>query len=96
MIGLNGSVLNIGEYFDEAVQLESGSVLNNINAEAGSSATGNRTFVDGAGSQWNVSGLFKVRPTAGVNVRNGGAVNAGNLHFDEPSFGLLKLVMFPG
>lgn len=91
MIGINGSVLNINEYFDEAVQLESGSVMNNVNAEAGSSAIGSRTYVDGTGSQWNISGLFKVRPAAGVNIRNGGALNAGNLHFDIPSFGVLNV-----
>jgi len=90
-VGRNGATLEIGNYYDEAVQLESGSVMRNVEAEAGSFSGDGRTFVDGAGSLWAVTGLFRVRPAAGVVVRREGRLTAGQVHFDEPSYGALTV-----
>lgn len=89
----NGSVANIGAYVDDMVAIESGSVMNNQSALAGLNSTGvMMTRVDGAGSQWNVTGHFQVQPAGGVLVTNGGALSAQSMGFDANSFGDLTVV----
>lgn len=91
----SGSTANIKEFNRDLaipgvqVQLSSGSKLLNQNATAGSAPNDQRTFAEGAGTEWRVAGTLTVAPASGITIRRQAALSADTAVFDGNAFGVL-------
>ncbi len=84
----NHSVLNIGEYGDGIVQLESGSTLHDTDTEVDAPLGGPGPVINSA--QWTVDDLFAVN-SGSVLVTNGGSISAGRFEFTTNGYGALTV-----